>query len=158
MSDNRQIQTHQQYKYKNSTSQYPERYILPSGNEFHFLRENGTDELIAVITPKQHNHIFRVIPLVGKTMFYYRPPWIASEDKTYQLVFNDIETGYNGQTLFFPNGNFIKTFNGSVLGCINRTDVVPLNSCHTIKRNKTGQLFELVSQYKTVEEGKVGNL
>ena len=158
MSDNRQIQAQKQYKYKNSTSQYPEKYILPSGNEFHFLRENKNEELIGVITPKQQNHMFRLLPLVGKTMLYYRPPWIDSEGNTYRLVFNDIETSYSGQTLFFPSGNSINTYNGNVLGCINRTDLVPLDRCYTIKGNKTDQLFELVSQYETEEEGKVGNV
>ena len=45
MPEGHQIQTEHQYKYNATSSQYPDTYILPSGNKFQFLREDINEEL-----------------------------------------------------------------------------------------------------------------
>ena len=150
-----QFQEHEEihYRYKLPTSQYPEKQILPSGSEFQFLTENRNEDLYGIVTPKHQNHIFSLIPLVGKTMFYYRPPWLNAGSKAYQLIFNEIETRLETEKLIFPNGNYIKLFNNSIVGCKNTTDPSFLNTCYIITSDKT--LTDISSTYQIEREGKV---
>ena len=144
------------YEYKFPVSQYPDKQILPSGIKFQFLRDNRNEDLFGIVTPKNQNHIFSLIPLVGKTMFYYRPPWLLQEQRSYRLLYNDIETESESQRLLFPNGNFIKSYtNTAVVACKNTTESESLDECYRITGNKTETLSETLSIYEMEANRKV---
>ena len=149
----RQLET--SYSYKSSTSQFPEKCTLPSGSEFMFLREDHNEELFGIVTPKQRKHLFQLIPLMGKTLFQYRPPWITSIGKPYYSIFNDVTSNLKEETFIFPNGDFIFTNDKGVTGCSNTTDSSSLTKCHMIQINDTGKVSEISSAYEIENFGKV---
>lgn len=152
-----QFQEHEElhYTYKHQISQYPQKQILPSGNEFQFLRENRNEDLHGIITPKLKNHIFNLIPLVGKTMLYYRPPWLNMETEAYKLIFNEIEAGGKTETLIFPNGNYIIAKNRRIVGCKGNAGPGLLSRCYTITSDESEESIVVLSNYKTESDGEV---
>ena len=152
-----QFQEHEEihYSYKHQTTQYPQKQILPSGNEFQFLRENRNEDLHGIITPKLKNHVFNLIPLIGKTMFYYRPPWLNMESEAYKLIFHEMEAGSKTETLIFPNGNYIRANNRRIVGCKGNEGSGFLSRCYTITSNKNEGSIVVLSKYKTESGGEV---
>ena len=142
----RQLET--SYTYKSSVSQFPEKCILPSGSEFTFLREDHNEELFGIVTPKHHKHLFHLIPLMGKTLFQYRPPWIASIEKPYYFIFNDVTSQLKDEAFIFPNGDSIVTNDKGVTACFSNTGLSSLNKCHTIQINDTNKVSEISSTHK----------
>ena len=149
----RQLET--TYSYKSRISQFPEKCILPSGSEFTFLREDHNEELFGIVTPKQHMHQFQLIPLMGKSLFQYRPPWITSIEKPYYLIFNDVTTVLQDETFIFPNGDYISTNDKGVTACFNSTELNSLKKCHMIQINNTGKPSKISSMYEIGHFGKV---
>ena len=145
-----------EYNYKSTSSQFPEKCVLPSGNEFKFLRENRNEELFGIVTPKGQTHLFKLIPLMGKTLFYYRPPWIKNEEKPFYFIFNDITDELKGETFLLPNGDSIKASDNGVIGCRNSSssNLVDEN-CHKIEHNVTDKISEIISTYKSKENEEV---
>ena len=154
-SNNVGTQKEMRYSYKSASSKYPEKLILPSHNEFKFQREVNNEELFGIVTPKHQSHRFQLIPLMGKTLFYYRPPWIKSNQRPYHFVFNDITTDLMGETLILPNGDSIFKSHESVVGCQNVTISRSMEKCYTITFNVSHERSEISSSYKTEQEGKV---
>ena len=138
-----------EYNYKSTSSQFPEKCILPSGNEFKFLRDDSNEELFGIVTPKQHTHLFKLIPLMGKTLFHYRPPWIKNDEETpFYVVFNDIIAELMEETLLLPNGDSVMSSDNSVIGCQNSTSSNSVDKCHKIKHNVTDKISEIISTYE----------
>ena len=155
ISNNVKQQTVIEYNYKSTSSQFPEKCILPSGNEFKFLREDRNEELFGIVTPKDHTHLFKLIPLMGKTLFYYRPPWIKTEEKPFYFIFNDITDEVKGETLLLPNGDSIKSSDNGVIGCRNSSSSNSVDDCHKIEHNVTDRISKTISTYKIEENEEV---
>ena len=149
----RQLET--SYTYKSSISQFPEKCTLPSGSEFKFLRDDHNEELFGIVTPKQHKHLFQLIPLMGKTLFQYRPPWITSIEKAYYFIFNDVTSKLKDETVIFPNGDSIVTNDEGATACFNKIELSSLNKCRTIQFNNTDKVSEISSTYEIGHFGQV---
>ena len=154
-SNDIQTQKEMRYSYKSDSSKYPEKVMLPSRNEFKFLREVNNEELFGIVTPKHHSHRFQIIPLMGKAVFYYRPPWMKNNQRPYNFVFNDVTTDLMAETLLFPNGDSIFTSRDRVVGCQNVTDSRSMEKCYTITFNVSHEGSEILSSYEMEQEGKV---
>lgn len=145
-----------EYNYKSTSSQFPEKCILPSGNEFKFLREDPNEELFGIVTPKDHTHLFKFIPLMGKTLFYYRPPWIKNEEKPFYFIFNDITDELKRETLLLPNGDSMKSSDNGVIGCRNSSSSNSVDeNCHKIEHHVTDRISKTISTYKIEENEEV---
>ena len=151
----RQIET--RYHYKSSSSQFPEKCVIPSGNEFEFLRDDHNEELFGIVTPKRQKHVFQLIPLMGKTLFYYRPPWITYNEKSYYFVFNDVTANLMDETFLFPNGDSIFTTNQKITACWHDNSFNSLSKCHKIKINSTTKGSETVTEYDIEDNKKVSS-
>ena len=149
----RQLET--SYTYKSSISQFPEKCTLPSGSEFKLLRDDYNEELFGIVTPKQHKHLFQLIPLMGKTLFQYRPPWITSIEKAYYFIFDDVTSKLRDKTFIFPNGDSIVSNDEGVTACFNKIELSSLNKCRTIQFNNTDKVSEISSTYEIGHFGQV---
>ena len=142
-TNKRHALTEIQYIYKLPTSQFPQKYILSSGSEFEFLRDTRNEDLLGIITPQHKRHMFRIIPLIGTKILYYRPPWIDQEHRPYQLRFNEKQDG--NETLFFPSGSFVKNYNKGLLGCTNSNGTDLGDNCYKILKEKHEEKTHVLS-------------
>ena len=108
-TNKRHALTEIQYIYKLPTSQFPQKYILSSGSEFEFLRDIRNEDLLGIVTPQRERHMFRIIPLIGTKILYYRPPWIDQDHRPYQLRFDDHHGKKNGNETLQKSRNCIIT-------------------------------------------------
>ena len=145
-----------QYIYKLPTSQFPQKYILSSGSEFEFLRDTRNEDLLGIVTPQRKRHMFRIIPLIGTKILYYRPPWIDQDHRPYQLSFTDYHENKNGnETLFFPSGSFVKTYNNGLLGCTNSNESNLGDNYYKILIERQGEKTNILSTFSLEDKTQV---
>ena len=93
---------------------------------------------------------------MGKTLFYYRPPWIKNEEKSFYFIFNAITDESKGETLLLPNGDSIKSSDNGVIGCRNSSSSNSVDeNCYKIEHNVTDKTSEITSKYKIEENEEV---
>ena len=155
-TNKRHALTEIQYIYKLPTSQFPQKYILSSGSEFEFLRDIRNEDLLGIVTPQRQRHMFRIIPLIGTKILYYRPPWVDQDHRPYQLMFNDYHEKQDGnETLFFPSGSFVKTYNNGLLGCTNSNGSDLGDNCYKILKEKHGEKTHVLSTFSLEDKTQV---
>ena len=147
-TNKRHALTEIQYIYKLPTSQFPQKCILSSGSEFEFLRDMRNEDLFGIVTPQRKRHMFRIIPLIGSKILYHRPPWIDQDHRPYQLSFTDYHENKNGnETLFFPSGSFVKTYNNGLLGCTNSNESNLGDNYYKILIERQGEKTNILSTF-----------